>query len=170
MVNINVGMGEIKLSKTPGTYLVAPGLGSCIGLIMYDPKISLAGMVHVVLPDSSATTKEIYSQGKYADLAIPELLKRMINEGANKNNLVVTMAGGAQMFTLEKGSNVLNIGMRNAVAVKAALNKEGLKISASDTGGNKGRTLKIEVSTGIVYVKSIGQAEVILGGNKCLKS
>ena len=162
MTTINVGMGEIQVSKTPGTLLTAPGLGSCIGVIMYDPKFKIAGMVHVVLPDSTNSTKELTAPGKYADTAIPELLNNIIKLGAVKSNLVIKISGGAQMFNLEKGGNILNIGMRNNIAVKAALNKEGLNLKAADVGGNKGRTVKLEVSTGRVSVRIIGQEEIEL--------
>lgn len=159
---INVGMGELQVSKHNGTSLVAPGLGSCIGLIMYDPKAKVAGMVHVVLPDSANAGVSNSLPGKYADTAVPELIEKMIKQGASKSNLWVKIAGGAQMFNLEKGGNVLNIGVRNTIAVKAALNKENLSLKSSDTGGNKGRTLKIEIATGKVYVRSIGQQEIEL--------
>jgi chemotaxis protein CheD len=159
---INVGMGELQVTKHTGTALVAPGLGSCIGLIMYDSKAKVAGMVHVVLPDSANAGVNGSLPGKYADSAIPELLNNMVKVGASKSNIVVKIAGGAQMFNLEKGGNILNIGIRNTIAVKAALNKENLSIKASDTGGNKGRTFKIEIATGKVYVRSIGQQEVEL--------
>ena len=165
MENINVGMGECKISKAKDSNLVAPGLGSCIGLILYDPINKIGAMAHVVLPDSTTTSKEITTPGKYADTAVPYIIEQITNAGANKRNLVVSIAGGAQMFTLEKGSNVLNIGTRNNIAVKAALTKAGLKLNASDTGGNKGRTLRIDINTGTVYVRSIGQPEIILGGN-----
>ena len=162
MTIINVGMGEIQVSKSQGTYLAAPGLGSCIGVTVYDPKVKVAGMVHVVLPDSSNSNKEITSPGKYADTAIPELLDKVTKLGAIKSNLIVKISGGAQMFNLEKGGNILNIGMRNNIAVKAALSKEGLILKAADVGGNKGRTVKLEVSTGRVSVRIIGQQEIEL--------
>jgi len=90
------------------------------------------------------------------------MLKKLFAVGANKNKLIVKMAGGAQMFNLEKGANVLNIGLRNTLAVKTALSKEGLTLVKSDTGGNKGRTFKLDVQTGIFSVKLIGQEEVEL--------
>ena len=90
MTNINVGMGEIQVSNSSGTTITAPGLGSCIGLTMYDPNAIVAGMVHVVLPDSTASTKEINLLGKYADTAVPELLAQMIKIGAVKRNLIIT--------------------------------------------------------------------------------
>lgn len=161
MTIINVGMSEIQVSKSPGTTLVAPGLGSCIGLTMYDPINKVAGMVHVVLPDSTIT-KTPPLPGKYADIAIPKILEQMVQAGAKKEKLIVKIAGGAQMFNLQQGGNILNIGVRNAIAVKAALSKEGLILSTADTGGNKGRTLKLDVSTGKVFVKVIGQQEIEL--------
>lgn len=157
---LNVGMGEIKISKSPDAVIAAPGLGSCIGLAIYDPIIKLGGMAHIVLPDSSSINKPGTLPGKYADLAIPEILDQMIKMGARKRNLIIKIAGGAQMFSFEKGGNVLNIGMRNAIAVKAMLSKEGLTIKANDTGGNKGRTVRLDISSGKVYVKIIGQQEV----------
>jgi chemotaxis protein CheD len=163
MNNINVGMGEMQVSKSLSTTLVAPGLGSCIGVVMYDYLNKIGGMVHVVLPDSANANKSgNVLPGKYADTAISTLLDNMIQLGASKSSILVKMAGGAQMFNLEKGGNVLNIGIRNTIAVKAALAKENLAITACDTGGNKGRTCKIEISTGKVYVRSIGQQEVEL--------
>jgi len=162
MTNISVGMGEIKFSNTSGDILIAPGLGSCIGIAMYDPKHKAGGLAHVVLP--CKPTDDLHSSlaGKYADTAIPMLLSRMLNSGARKENIIVRIAGGSQMFTIEKGSNILNIGLRNAIAVKAALEHEGLRLKASDTGGNKGRTVRLDVMSGIVYVRILGQQETVL--------
>lgn len=157
---INVGMGEIKISNSSGTVIVAPGLGSCIGLSLHDPINKIGGMAHIVLPDSTNVNKTVSLPGKYADLAIPEILDQMAKMGADKNKLIIKIAGGAQMFSFEKGGNVLNIGMRNAIAVKAMLNKQGLTIRSNDTGGNKGRTVRLDIATGKVFVKIIGQQEV----------
>ncbi len=159
---INVGMSQMEISSKPGTVLAAPSLGSCIGLGIYDPVIKLGGMVHVVLPDSGKIERDEEKPGKYADTAIPEMLKKMISMGAVKSRLIVKMAGGAQMFNIQQGSNILNIGMRNTIAVKAVLSKEGLEIKKADTGGNKGRTFKLDVVTGLFSVKLIGQEELEL--------
>lgn len=159
MANLNVGMGEIKVSKSPGDVILAPGLGSCIGLLLYDDKNKVAGMAHVVLPDSNSARKGPALPGKFADTALPELISQMEKLGATKNNLKAKIVGGAQMFTIDKGSNVLNIGTRNTLAVKAALSKEKIKLIDLDTGGSRGRTFKVEVATGNAFVKSIGQDE-----------
>jgi len=163
MNNINVGMGEMQVSKSSSAILIAPGLGSCIGVVMYDFVNKVGGMVHVVLPDSTCINKSgNLMPGKYADTAIPVLLNNMVKFGAERHNIVIKIAGGAQMFNIEKGGNVLNIGIRNTIAVKAAISKENLMIKSSDTGGNKGRTCRVDISTGKVYVRSIGQQEVEL--------
>lgn len=160
--SINVGMGETKLSGLAGEQLVAPGLGSCIGLSMYEPDKKIAGMVHIVLPDSSISSGDALLPGKYADTAIPDLLGKMLESGAAREKIIVMMAGGAQMFNLEKCSNILNIGMRNVIATKAALSREKLVLRAHNTGGVKGRTVRVEVKTGIFYIRSIGEPEITL--------
>jgi len=159
---INIGMSQIEIASKPGTVLVAPSLGSCIGLAIYDPISKIGAMAHIVLPDSAKILKQTENCGKYADTAVPEMLKKLFSEGANKNKLIIKMAGGAQMFNFEKGANVLNIGLRNTLAVKTALTKEGLTLIKSDTGGNKGRTFKLDVQTGVFSVKLIGQNEIEL--------
>jgi len=159
---INIGMSHIEVTSKPGMVLIAPSLGSCIGLGIYDPDAKIAGMAHVVLPESTKIMKENETNGKYADTAVPELLARMYAMGANKRKLIVKIAGGAQMFSFQKATNVLNIGLRNTIAVKSALSKEGIEVLKSDTGGNKGRTFKLDVQTGIFTVKLIGQNEVEL--------
>lgn len=157
---INIGMSQIEVASKPGTILVAPSLGSCIGLALFDPVSKIAGMVHIVLPDSTKITKETEMPGKYADTAIPEILQKMFAMGAKKNKLIIKIAGGAQMFNLQKNANVLNIGFRNTIAVKSALAKEHLEILKSDTGGNKGRTFKLDLDKGLFTVKIIGQNEI----------
>lgn len=159
---INIGMSQMEVSSKAGTILVAPSLGSCIGLGFFDPYSKVGGMAHIVLPDSSKILKPNETVGKYADTAVPELLKKMLGLGADKNRIIVKIAGGAQMFNTQEGANVLNIGLRNAVSVKAALSKEGLSLIKADTGGNKGRTFKLDVQTGDFTVKLIGQDEVKL--------
>ena len=157
---INVGMSQIEVSSNPETVLMAPGLGSCIGLAIFDTEKKIGGMAHVVLPDSSKITKTDEPLGKYADTAVPELFKRLEALGANNKNYVIKIAGGSQMFNFKQESNVLNIGCRNIIAVKAALTKHGASIKKADTGGNKGRTFKLDLNTGKFSVKIIGQDEI----------
>jgi chemotaxis protein CheD len=148
-------MGEIEVSKRTGEELVARGLGSCIGLALIDRLSGVAGMAHIVLPESSGSDKE---PGKFADLAVPSLIEQMQKAGAVTRRLDAVLAGGARMFELGE----MDIGARNASAVKAGLARAGLKIRAAETGGNRGRTLRLTVGDFEVTVKEAGGEPVTL--------
>jgi chemotaxis protein CheD len=148
-------MGEIEVSKRTGEELVARGLGSCIGLALIDRLSGVAGMAHIVLPESNGADKE---PGKFADTAVPAMLAKMQNAGAVTRRLDAVLAGGARMFDLGE----MDIGARNAAAVKAGLARAGLKIRAAETGGNRGRTLRLTVGDFEVTVKEAGGAPVTL--------
>lgn len=148
-------MGEIEVSKRTGEELVARGLGSCIGLALIDQRSGVAGMAHIVLPESAGSGQE---PGKFADSAVPELISRMQQAGAVPRRLDAVLAGGARMFELGE----MDIGARNAAAVKAGLVRSGVKIRAAETGGNRGRTLRLTVGEFEVTVKEAGGQQVTL--------
>ena len=150
-----VRMGEIEVSKSPGEELVARGLGSCIGLALIDAMSGVAGMAHVVLPASNGADAE---PGKFADLAVPALIEEMQRAGAVRRRLDAVMAGGARMFELGE----MDIGARNSEAVKAGLTRLGIRVRAADTGGNRGRTMRLTVGEFNVTVKEAGGEPVSL--------
>ncbi len=150
-----VRMGEIEVSKRTGEELVARGLGSCIGLALIDRQSGVAGMAHIVLPESAGQSQE---PGKFADLAVPELISQMQKAGAIMCRLDAVLAGGARMFELGE----MDIGARNAAAVKAGLARSGVKVRAADTGGDRGRTLRLTVGDFEVTVKEAGGRQVTL--------
>jgi chemotaxis protein CheD len=112
------------------------GLGSCIGLTIYDRDLRIGAMVHIMLPESSGRPDR---PGKYADTAVPLLLGKLADRGSQRSSLVVKMAGGACMF--EYFGNNLNIGERNATKVRAVLKENNLRLVAEDIGGKAGRTV-----------------------------
>ena len=134
-------MGELAVSGTVGDELVAIGLGSCIGLALVDRTANVAGLAHVVLPESQGKGEP---RAKFADLAVPDLIERVLVAGAVKRRLEAVLVGGARMFSV--GAS-LDIGARNAEAVREALDKEGIRIRAEEIGGNRGRTARIIVGT-----------------------
>jgi len=148
-------MGEIEVSTRTGEELVARGLGSCIGLALIDRSSGVAGMAHIVLPESAGSDKE---PGKFADLAVPALVAQMQQAGAVTRRLEAVLAGGARMFELGE----MDIGARNTVAVKAGLTSAGLRVRAADTGGNRGRTMRLTVGDFEVTVKEAGGEPVTL--------
>lgn len=154
---LNVGMGEMHVVRGAGHVLTALGLGSCIGVCLYDPLTRIAGMVHVVLPQSHGS-KGGDLPGKFADTAIPALVQRMVETGAAASRLRAAIAGGAQLFQF--GSNsTLDVGARNAEAVMAILRQMNIPLQAKDVGGSAGRTLRMFSDNGLVVVRTIGGAE-----------
>ncbi|HEX2952787.1 MAG TPA: chemotaxis protein CheD [Bacillota bacterium] len=157
---VRVGMSEIRTASSPDL-LVTLGLGSCVGICLYDPVIQLGGMAHVMLPDSSLA-REVTSPGKFADTAVPILLKEMDRRGALRKRLIVKIVGGAQMFSMGGQDDQMSIGLRNVTAVENALKKEGLVILARSVGGNLGKTVTLETETGRVKLRTINAPETLL--------
>jgi chemotaxis protein CheD len=96
--------------------------------------------------------------GKFADRAVPALIAQMAGAGARRARLEAVLVGGAQMFSL--GASTLEIGRRNEEAVREALKREGVGVSAAVTGGTKGRTVRVHVDDARVTVKEPGADEV----------
>jgi chemotaxis protein CheD len=149
---IAVRMGEIAVSSSPGDVLISLGLGSCIGLALVDQRRGIAGLAHVMLPEALGGSGPA---GKFADLAVPELVEQVTALGASRPML--RLVGGAQMFSLGS-SAAMDIGARNDAAVRAALAKERISIVAAEVGGSKGRTIRV-VPGGAVLSKEAGGAE-----------
>ena len=147
-----VRMGEIEVTSEAGEELVARGLGSCIGLALIDRRSGVAGMAHIVLPAAPTASDPEPELGKFADLAVPELISQMKRAGAIVRQLDAVLAGGAQMFALGE----MDIGARNAAAVEAGLARSGVTVRATDTGGNRGRTMRLTVGEFKVRVKEAG--------------
>ncbi|HEY9685443.1 MAG TPA: chemotaxis protein CheD [Coleofasciculaceae cyanobacterium] len=161
----HVDLGEIQVTDRKATVFIIPNIGTSIAVTIYDQQNKIGGLAHIVLPESSLSNTPFGEQipGKYADVAIPRLLEQFSEMGGQKRNSVVRMVGGAQLFNFGGGAgNLLNIGARNATAVRAAMSKQGLVIEKADTGGNKGKSLRFILATGQVYVQPIGGSEYLM--------
>lgn len=155
-------MGEQAASRTPQDVLVTIGLGSCIGLALLDRSRGVAGLAHIVLPDSTGIASQT-EPAKFADTAVPALLNGMARLGAGRSQLEAVLVGGAQMFAFgRKDGAGLDIGTRNEQATRAALERAGILIRAAATGGGKGRTVRVHVESGIVTVREAGGTEIEL--------
>ncbi|MBS4539871.1 chemotaxis protein CheD [Clostridium sp. D2Q-11] len=154
MQSLKVGMADLNTIKNNGT-LVTLGLGSCVGIAIFDRKNKIAGLAHIMLP-SSLEIKNNSNKAKFADSGIELLISKMEFIGANKHNMVAKLAGGAQMFKFNSKADVLKIGERNVLASKSKLDELGIKIIAEDTGGNFGRTIEFRSSDGSLLIKTIG--------------
>ncbi len=153
---ISVGLGEVKVTTDSSSYLACFGLGSCICLCAYDPVAKVAGMAHIVLPESKSTEKDMTAT-KYADIAIPVLFEEMIKNGAVKSSVAVKLAGGAQMIQAPGFASILDMGKRNLEATRAVLKSEGVRIIGEDIGGSQGRSVWLSVITGEVAIRTAGK-------------
>lgn len=154
---IKVGMADLAVGKAPQK-LITTGLGSCVGICLYDHKSKIGGLAHIMLPDSTQARNN-KNIAKYADTGIKETIKKMMALGAKKNGIFAKIAGGAQMFNFVATSNIMRIGERNVEAVKRHLELNGIKIMAEETGGNFGRTITFDLENGKLHIRTINQGE-----------
>lgn len=154
---IKVSMADYKTGLSPDN-LISYGLGSCVGIALYDPVIRIGGLAHIMLPDST----QAYSSenpAKFADTAIPLVLNELTRMGAKKTRVCAKIAGGAQMFSFMNATDIMRVGERNVAAVRKVLQHLQIRLIAEDTGGNYGRTVELQLDTGKFRVKTIDKGE-----------
>jgi chemotaxis protein CheD len=157
---ITVGIAELKVARFPVNLSVI-GLGSCIGVCLFDPAARIGGIAHVMLPEVSYS-KETVNKAKYGNTAVEALLKEVLIAGAAPGGIVAKIAGGAHMFHIPAEHATLKLGERNAAAVKLALNKCNIPLIAEDIGGQHGRTIVLDTANGCVLIKTINLGEKII--------
>lgn len=156
---IMVGMAEFHVAKDPAQF-VCLGLGSCIGLLLYDATARVGGMAHIMLPAAFAD-RPVDQPAKFADTGVPALLEAVMKAGANRSRLVAAWSGGAQVFKFGSGSK-LDVGARNGVAVAEAIKGLGIRVLGSDVGGSSGRTMTVDTTKGEIRVRTINAGEKVL--------
>ncbi|WP_153731301.1 chemotaxis protein CheD [Sporosarcina obsidiansis] len=150
---IRVGIADMNIAKTPQTIRTS-GLGSCVGVVLYDSSKKIAGMVHVMLPDSQLGKSTKLNVAKFADTGIYAMMEMLKTQGVRPFGIKAKIAGGAQMFQF--GSNdTIRIGPRNVEAVKQELKRLSIPIVAEDTGGSSGRTIEFDPETSILHVRTV---------------
>lgn len=156
-MNYTIGISEMRISDQIDDILVTYSLGSCIGVTIYDPISHVGGMIHCMLPISKVDPQKARSfPCMFVDTGVPLLFSEAYRLGAQKNNIIVKVAGCSQILD-DKG--LFNIGERNYVTLRKLLWKNGILISSEDVGGTDSRTLYLEISTGKVLVKSRDKKE-----------
>jgi chemotaxis protein CheD len=154
--SIAIGLAEVKVSRNPDDVLVAFGLGSCLGIGMYDPVTRLGGMLHAVLPLNNVNKAEA---SKYVDSGIVLLLDMMVQAGAQKQRLVTKLAGGANMLNVSSLSSTFDIGNRNIEASRITFQKLGIRPKSEEVGGKIGRTVRLYVADGRYTIRMMGEQE-----------
>jgi chemotaxis protein CheD len=152
-----IGMGEMQVLRSPEIVLSCIGLGSCIAVCAYDRVARVGGMVHVVLPTHDG--KSGNNLAKYANTAVPLLINEILAQGGVRPYLIVKIAGGAQMSMAPGISCNFKTGERNLSEAVMALEKAGVHLVGADTGGSKGRTVRLYLDTGRITVRTVGGVE-----------
>ncbi|HHY08938.1 MAG TPA: chemotaxis protein CheD [Firmicutes bacterium] len=152
MAELFVNMGQINSLKTDGI-LTTVGLGSCVGVTLYDKTAKVGVMGHIFLPKSR---EDNAPPGKYADTGIPAMIEEARKLGAQKSRLQAKVAGGANLFP-NLNLNTVSIGEQNTMAVFENLKKYNIPIVGQDVLGNHGRKMRFFIKNGIVMVTAIGK-------------
>ncbi len=155
---VKVGIADLNVVKAPQKIRTS-GLGSCVGVVVFDLTTKVAGLVHVMLPDSSMFRGDIknLNRAKYADTGVMDVVQEAVKHGARKYALKAKIAGGAQMFQFSSGNDMMRIGPRNVEEVKKQLNLLNIPIIGEDVGGSNGRTIEFDPATGILNIRTVNQ-------------
>lgn len=166
-----IGPSEVKWSSSLDDILVTYALGSCVGVVLWDPDLRAGGMAHILLPSSLKTSRDRTGRGtfslpgdmpgKYADIAVPYLVSRLEFLGCRRERMQAWIAGGARILQ-NYISSLGEIGAANVRSVDEQLQKLGIAVIARDVGGSCGRTMKFYVGEGRVTVSSSCRSEIRL--------
>lgn len=157
--NVKVLIGQVCLTKPPN--ILESVLGSCIGLVMYDKIVGLAGMAHILLPEANGRVAEGLP-GKYADHAVVCLKRALVERGAHAERLKAKYSGGAKMFNSHKLGPVKDIGASNAEAVRVYLRQHGIPVVSSDIGGNVGRRVSFNIESLEYTIEDFAQSQKVI--------
>ncbi len=157
MVELFVNMGQIRSLKTEGI-LTTVGLGSCVGVTLYDAKTKVGVMGHIFLPQHRPNDSNA-PPGKYADTGIPAMISEAVHLGALRSRLVAKLAGGANLFS-NLNPNSVSIGEQNVIAVRKHLAAAGIPVTGQEVKGTHGRKMRFFIDSGSVTVTAIGKTPI----------
>ncbi len=155
---VKVGISDMNVVQEPDLIRTA-GLGSCVGVVLYDDILKVAGLAHIMLPNSRHV-KGSFNRAKYADTAIVDLIEMLVHSGANKKRLCAKIAGGAQMFQFTSSNDFMKIGARNIIAVEQELKEHHITLISKDVGGTNGRTIEFDPTTSQLVVRTVNKGVV----------
>ncbi len=159
-MKVIVGISDMRVSNKPDDLLVTYSLGSCIGLVIWDPLVKVGGLLHYMLPDSTIDPARAQERPfMFADSGIPRLFKESYALGAAKSRLLIYVVGGSQIMD---SSELFNIGKRNYMLLRKMFWKNKIMITKENVGGTVNRTVWLNVGTGQVHLKISGGEEMDL--------
>jgi chemotaxis receptor (MCP) glutamine deamidase CheD len=122
-------------------------LGSCVSVCLWDHRRSIGGVNHYLAPASLKGDKRF---GRYGALAIPRLIKSVLDLGAKRPDLRAKVFGGGKVLDLQ-----CDVGAENFMLACKLLRREGIKVLDWDVGGRNGRGVRFQTHTGISVSKPI---------------
>ncbi|HKI52387.1 MAG TPA: chemotaxis protein CheD [Geothermobacteraceae bacterium] len=146
-----IGIAEYRVASAPQV-LVSYGLGSCVGIVLYDPDLKLGGLAHTLLPERRSGMGEA-RPGKFVSLAIRQMWQELLELGADPERIVAKICGGAHMFHPPPEDPSRTIGQRNIVTARQTLAELGIELQAEDVGGGLGRTVEFDLASGKVLLR-----------------
>ncbi len=154
-MDLVVDIADFKTSADTRDVLVTYSLGSCIGVVVWDPETRVGGMLHYMLPESSLSPAKAKAKpAMFGDTGIPALFRAVYELGAVKKRLIVKVAGGSQLLD---DNGTFNIGKRNFVMLRKIFWKNSVLIDAEHVGGSLSRTLRLDVGSGRLLLKVRGK-------------
>jgi len=146
-----VGVGELAVSNAVAVTISTYALGSCVGVVAYDPAARAGGILHLMLPDSALSPgKAAAKPAMFADTGVPAFFRGMAGIRAERSRTRIFLAGGACVLS---GPDNFRIGERNAEAVNKMLAVYGCSVVGRELGGTVNRTLHLNVGTGALTMK-----------------
>ncbi len=154
---IVVGMADMRVTKDPEAVLVSYALGSCLGITLYDPVVKAGGILHFMLPNSKIDPQRaLNNPWMFADTGIPRFFKEAYKLGGEKERMCIKVVGGSHVMD---DSGYFNIGEKNYQALRKIFLLNHVETHAEDIGGSVNRTIRLEVQSGRVRVKTSGEGE-----------
>jgi chemotaxis protein CheD len=152
-----VEMAQAAQAEAPAK-LVTRGLGSCLGITIYDPVKKIGGMIHAMLPDIGKAKTQT-NPARFVNSALKKIVEEMEKKGCSRSRLVAKVFGGAHMFSFIVSDGSLNVGQKNIEMAESVLNEMRIKIAAQETGGTFGRTIELNLDDGKVLIKTVSWGE-----------
>lgn len=156
-----LGIGEYAVTDDTERLLGAYGLGSCVVVALYHPPTKTAAMGHMMLPTRATSFDSPDERAKYVDTGTNVIISEMRRKRGNIIGVVGKLVGGSEMYKTESGLH-RNIGRRNVIAAREALEGAGIEVVGEDVGGTTGRTVIFDVESGDVRVSVSGGDETTL--------
>ncbi len=155
---VKVGVAEHFVGKAP-MRLMTMALGSCLGIVLYDPVNAIGGLAHAMHPRRNLVRRKS-NRSKFVDTAIEVMLSKMERLGAKRNDIVAKLFGGARMFdSFKDAAGVMQIGSENVIVARKVLSSLSIPIVSESVGGSKGRTIVLDLEDGTVKVRYADNSE-----------